>query len=297
MLLRQLKYFVAVVERGSFTEAAADCDISQSAVSQQIKTLENELGVKLMERRNRGFSLTPAGELFYGRGKKLLREAEELCRDAVAAALGGSRRLRVGYLKCFGGDELRLAVAEFSEKHPDISIETIGGSHEELYDLLRFGGVDLAMSDQRRAFSEEYVNFHLSHCLCCAEFSGRSELAACSGHVGLEALSKVPCILVASKEQRDNETYFYQNTLGVGSSFVFAESIEEGRMMAAGNLGFLLVEYGERRPARDASLLRLPIYSGGAPLRRNYCAFWRKSAEKPVSAEFAETLYEIFRVG
>lgn len=295
MLLRQLKYFAAVVERGSFTEAAADCYISQSAVSQQIKALENELGVRLLERRNRGFSLTPAGELFYGRGKKLLREAEELCRDTVAASLGGARRLRVGYLKCFGGDELRLAVAEFSEKHPETSIETIGGSHEELYDLLRFGGADVAMSDQRRAFSDEYVNFHLSYCFCCAEFSGRSELASRAEYVDAEALSKIPCILVASKEQRDNEAGFYQNTLGIGSSFIFAESIDEGRMTAAGNAGFLLVEYGERRPAQDASLLRLPIYSGGSPLRRNYCAFWRKSAEKPESAEFAEILYEIFK--
>ena len=62
MLLRQMKYFTAVVECGSFTEAAEECFISQSAVSQQIQALENDLGVKLLHRESRGFSLTPAGE-------------------------------------------------------------------------------------------------------------------------------------------------------------------------------------------------------------------------------------------
>ena len=53
MLLRQMKYFAAVVECGSFTEAAEQCYISQSAISQQIRTLEKELGVELLHRGNR----------------------------------------------------------------------------------------------------------------------------------------------------------------------------------------------------------------------------------------------------
>lgn len=64
-LLRQIKYFQAVVRNNSFSEAAESCHISQSAISQQIKALENELGFKLLERKNRKFILTPAGEHFY----------------------------------------------------------------------------------------------------------------------------------------------------------------------------------------------------------------------------------------
>ena len=59
MLLRQIKYFQTVVEKGSFTEAAEACYISQSAISQQIQSLEKEIGVKLFERKNRKFTLTP----------------------------------------------------------------------------------------------------------------------------------------------------------------------------------------------------------------------------------------------
>lgn len=294
MLLKQLRYFVAAARLGSFTEAALECGVSQSAVSQQIKALESELGVELVTRRNRGFSLTPAGELVLARGETLLRDADAICRDARAA---GARRscIRAGYLRCFGGEELHLAVAEFSEKRPDFAIETVRGCHEELYDLLRFGGADIVVSDQRRAFSDDYVNFVLAECGCWAEFSGRSELAALDGCAGLEALVKIPCILTAPYEQRENEIFFYKNTLGIRSPFVFAESVEEGRLMAAGNVGYLLVEYGERRP-RSAALLRLPVYSHGRPVRRVYCAFWKKSNDRAEIREFAETIRTIFNI-
>lgn len=87
MLLRQLKYFIFVVETGSFTEAAAQCFISQSAVSQQIQSLERELGVKLLCRGNRKFTLTAAGEHFYRKGRVLLDESEQLCRETREIAL------------------------------------------------------------------------------------------------------------------------------------------------------------------------------------------------------------------
>lgn len=69
VLLRQIKYFQAVIRLGSFSEAAYECNISQSAISQQIQALERELGFPLLQRKGRKFELTPAGEFFY---KKVL---------------------------------------------------------------------------------------------------------------------------------------------------------------------------------------------------------------------------------
>ena len=60
-LIKQMKYFQAVVRLGNFTKAAEECYISQSAISQQIQSLERELGVILLVREHRSFSLTPAG--------------------------------------------------------------------------------------------------------------------------------------------------------------------------------------------------------------------------------------------
>lgn len=66
-MLRQIRYFQAVVRNNSFSEAAEECHISQSAISQQIKALEGELGFALLEQKNRKFVLPPRGNTFTGK--------------------------------------------------------------------------------------------------------------------------------------------------------------------------------------------------------------------------------------
>lgn len=78
MLLRQMKYFLSVADCKSFSEAAEQCYISQSAISQQMKILEDELGTELIKRSNRRFQLTNTGEYFYSKSKEIVRETEEL---------------------------------------------------------------------------------------------------------------------------------------------------------------------------------------------------------------------------
>ena len=87
MLFKQMKYFMTVIDCNSFTEAAEQCFISQSAISQQIKSLEKELGVELLVRENRQFTLTPAGEYFYRHGKVLLDEIEDFKEETMGASL------------------------------------------------------------------------------------------------------------------------------------------------------------------------------------------------------------------
>ena len=104
----------------------------------------------------------------------------------------------MGYLKCYGGGEFQQAVAEFTEKYPDIAIQIINGSHEELYEELRIGRADLVLSDQRRAFSDEYVNSILVTCECCIEIAGRSPIA------GLEADLKDEEFVQMLREKSNN---------------------------------------------------------------------------------------------
>ena len=71
-----MRYFVSIIDENSFTEAAEKNYISQSAISQALNSLEKELGVKLIERKNRSFSVTTAGEYFYRKSKAFLSELE-----------------------------------------------------------------------------------------------------------------------------------------------------------------------------------------------------------------------------
>ena len=174
---KQLRYFQDVVRLGSFSRAAEENFISQSAVSQQIQALERELGFPLLERRNRGFTLTPAGEYFYEKSLILTADYERMCSEAARIAQGDQASLRIGYLRCYGGSQFSRALACFSEKHPDVAVSVTYGNHEELYAMLRSEEVDLVLNDQRRAFSEEYVNLLLTTCESYVEISARSPLA------------------------------------------------------------------------------------------------------------------------
>lgn len=289
-----MKYFTAVVDCSSFTEAAERCYISQSAISQQIRSLEKELGVELIHRENRRFTLTPAGEYFYSQSKGILGEIDEIRKETIRIGQDDELHLRIGYLRCYSGQELHQAVAKFSQLYPEVAISIVTGTHEELYDLLRFGGVDLILSDQRRAFSSQYANYQLLQCGCYAEISVRNRLSS-QESVELDSLKRMPCILISSREQRNTEQDYFQNTLGFGGKFLFAENLEEGRLMVVSNRGFLPVEsVGTLPPAGDA-IRRLPIVQNGEQLRRNYCVFWLKEHTNYYIEEFAGILRELLR--
>ena len=294
MLFRQMKYFIAVVECSSFTEAAEQCYISQSAISQQIRSLEKELGVELIHRENRRFTLTPAGEYFYEQSKGILNEVEDIRRETFRIGKDKEMELKIGYLRCYSGQELHQAVAEFSRLYPEVSIHIVNGTHEELYDLLRFGGADLVLTDQRRAFSDKYANFQLLKCGCYAELSVRSPLAE-QESVTMEELKRQACILISSREQQNIEEDYYKNTLGFGGRFLFAENMEEGRLMVAGNRGFLPVERVGTLPPCGTGVKRLPVMERGQQLKRNYCLFWVKENASYYIEEFAEILRKLLK--
>ena len=294
MLFRQMKYFISVVECNSFTEAAEQCYISQSAISQQIRSLEKELGVELIHRENRRFTLTPAGEYFYEQSKGILNEVEDIRRETFRIGKDKELELKIGYLRCYSGQELHQAVAEFSRLYPEVSIHIVNGTHEELYDLLRFGGADLVLTDQRRAFSDKYANFQLLKCGCYAELSVRSPLAE-QESVTMEELKRQACILISSREQQNIEEDYYKNTLGFGGRFLFAENLEEGRLMVAGNRGFLPVERVGTLPPCGTGVKRLPVMEQGQQLKRNYCLFWVKENASYYIEEFAEILRKLLK--
>lgn len=292
-MIKQIKYFQAVVRCKSFTEAAEECFISQSAISQQIRALEHELGVKLLNRQNRKFSLTPAGEHFYRKSLILIADFERICHETVRIANKDRAELRIGYLKCYGGQEFRLAVAEFSEKYPDVSVQIINGNHEDLYAALRDGGVDLILSDQRRAFSDEYVNHILMTSECYIEIAARNPVAALDC-VETEDLKNIPCILVASPEQQETERIYYREVVGIQGDFLFAENLEEARLLVIGGKGFMPIEGGEHDPGTAAAFGRVLLTRRGNPIKRTYCAFWKVDNSGYYIENFADMLKSRF---
>lgn len=287
-MLKQARYFQTVVRCGSFSKAAQECFISQSAVSQQVRALEKELGVELLRREGRRFSLTPAGEYFYQKSLALTAEWDKLCCEVRQATHEGKARLRLGCLRSFAGAEFHQAVQAFAERYPSVELHLTTGSHEDLYSLLISEQVDLLFSDQRRAFSEGYYNEILAARPYQAELVARHPIAQREA-VEVEELKELPCILVSSPEQRDIEQAYYRDMIGLQGGFLHAGSLEEGRLMAVSGKGFLLLE-GAGSALPKTGLRSVPLLRYGKPLLHNYCAFWSRDNSGYYVEEFAEIL-------
>lgn len=272
MMLRQIQHFHTIVQENSFTEAAELCHISQSGISQSIKALEDEIGAKLLIRKNRKFELTEAGEHFYKKSLVITADLEQLCRETVRIDRKDAAELSLGVLSTYSGDEFNRAIAAFSEKYPAVELKVISGNHEDLYDALRFGKVDLALNDQRRAFSDNYENLVLLETVCYVEMASHNPLARLD-IVDVDALKNTPCILVALKEQQEEEQRFYRDVIGFKGEFLFAETLQAARVMVVSNCGIMPVEGANSDSFFGATLKSIPLTRDGVQIKRTYCAF------------------------
>ncbi|MFD4637535.1 LysR family transcriptional regulator [Lentzea sp. NPDC058436] len=124
MDVRQLEYFVAVAEEGSFTRAAARVHVVQSAVSAAIKTLERELGATLLDRNSQRVLLTDAGEALLPKAQAVLDAVTE-AKDAVAQVRGGlTGTVRLGTLNAMTLIDLPALLGEFHRRHPGVLVRT-----------------------------------------------------------------------------------------------------------------------------------------------------------------------------
>ncbi len=293
MLLRRIQHFQTIVQKNSFTEAAELCHISQSGISQSIKSLEEELGVKLLIRKNRKFELTEAGMHFYRKSLVIVADLEQLCRETIRIDQKTTNGLVIGVLSTYSGDEFNRAIASFSATYPAVEITVVSGNHEDLYDGLRLGKIDLILNDQRRAFSDLYENLVLLETYCYVEMASYNPLANLQ-EVDVEALKNTPCILVASTRQQEEELRFYQNFIGFKSDFLFAETLQEARRMVVSNRGVMPVEGTNSDAFFGATLKRIPLISDNTQIKRNYCAFWKRSNSNGLVKVFAETLQSMY---
>ncbi len=293
MELRQIEYFCAVVETGSFTRAAERCLVSQSAISQQVKALEGEFGFKLLNRHGRSFDVTPAGELFARKAGTLLSQLEDARYEAEGLANGWATTLAVGYLNRYEGWEVQAAVTAFASRHPHIPVHATAGSHDTLYQLIQRHDVDVLFSDRRRALSDSFVNMHLFDGWQYVEVSEASGVAWAE-QLTVAELGNLPCILIAAEDQEEIEREYYRDVLGFRSDFLFARSREEGRMMVAGNRGFMPVETRTQEGRTGAAIRRVPLVGQQGQLKSEYYCYWPKDRTNKLIEEFADILSGMF---
>jgi DNA-binding transcriptional LysR family regulator len=144
MELRQLAYFVAVVNEAHFTRAAERLRIAQPAVSQQIRRLETELGERLLHRDRRTVTLTPAGEALLPYARAALAQVEH-GQQAVAALRGlVTGQLRVGLVMPLPDRRVIRAIGAFGRRYPGIELTLVEDETDALLDGLAAGDLQTA---------------------------------------------------------------------------------------------------------------------------------------------------------
>jgi DNA-binding transcriptional LysR family regulator len=144
--LRQLRYFVAVAEEGSLTRAAARLHIAQQSLSQQIRTLEAQLGATLLDRSSRGVALTDVGAVLLREARPVLAQADRAVEAVRRAARGEQAELRVGFLGSVANYFMPPVVRAFRERHPGVTLHAEDLAIAALVAGLREGSLDAGLS-------------------------------------------------------------------------------------------------------------------------------------------------------
>jgi DNA-binding transcriptional LysR family regulator len=146
MEFRHLRTIVAVARHRSFTKAADELFLAQSAISQQIRRLEAELGVQVFRRSSRSVELTEEGRVILEHAKRVLAEVDDLHGhlEELTGLLRGN--VRIGGVYPFGPYDLYAVLADFRERYPGVAIHMLEDTQEEMLAMLRKDELDCAFA-------------------------------------------------------------------------------------------------------------------------------------------------------
>lgn len=181
----------------------------------------------------------------------------------------------------------------FSEKYPTVDIHITVGSHEELYHAMENGSIDLALSDQRRAFSDAYNNEILAESKTYIELSSKNPLSKLQD-LDVKDLKNIPCILVINKAGQKEEQEYYETIVGLKGEFLFADNIQEARLKIITGQGYMPVDIIGEQVWFDTAVCRIPLTRNNQSIRKTYCAFWKKDNSGYYIEDFAEMLKSFF---
>lgn len=290
MLLKQLEYFVCVVDNNSFTLAATEQYVSQSAISQQIKALENSLGVELMVREKRSFHLTPAGQYLYRSGKKLLERFHDVKVETTRIGTDARVSLRIGYLNRYSGIAMQQTVIRMAKRYRNLDIRMYSGSHEELYGMLQDRRVDVAFNDQWQVLSDDYESQLIDKATTIIEVpQGYTD----AGSVELKTIDDLPLILVCRGKYTLTEEDHYRKAMGYSGAFAYARTLEEARYLVAGQQGLLLLDRFKYLTDALPGIERKVLTNHGKTMERHYYFVSHRSQDNTYVEAFKDMFIQV----
>jgi len=289
--LRHLRYFVAVAEQLHFRHAAEIVHVAQPALSQQIRQLEKELGVTLLERSRHQVRLTPAGKAFYESALGVLRQADQAAARARKVDSGDAGTIRIGFVSTAAIRVLPDGVKRLQKQVPaaevDLSELAAGEQIDGLYrEQLDIGFVHAKLS--RDVLGTRIV----ARDRLIAAVPDSSPLARCR-RVDLRDLASWPAIMPAGH----SSSGFYEQVrmayqmAGVRPERVhYTRLLQTGLLLVAAGVGVSLVpESFQLIHVRGVAYKKLRV----EPPLCEMVAAWRRDNASPLLARFVRCLPEL----
>lgn len=288
--LHQLEVFYAVAERLSMTEAACDLHLTQPAVSLQVRALEKELGLSLLERGGRKLRMTQAGEVLYHCAVSVIHAKEEAGRAIAELRQATKGKLILGSNTTGGMYLLPRIVRAFRDVHPGTEIVLLIESTVSLYEKILQNVVDMVLvggpTDDRRFGVEPVCVDQLALIVSPAHPLARG------GEVAVKELEKWPCI---APQQVSLTRQFVERKLrdaGVKPQIAMElPGTEAVKKAVEANLGFAIVSGFSVDDNNISDALRV-IPLNGTDLRRNMELIYRRQKYfSPVAQRFREFIH------
>ncbi|MEP6849454.1 MAG: LysR family transcriptional regulator [Acidobacteriota bacterium] len=293
MEIRQLKAFLAISEAKTFTAGARRVNITQAAISMQIRQLEDEVGIPLFTRTPRRVILTQAGEFLLERARKILREHDSAIAEIAEVAGAEFGRLRIGSSSSmFTTNQLPGIMQDLRQKYPNAELTVSSGTSQTLVEKLMHGEIDSAFVSlpvensnitTDLLFSDEIVAIaHPKHPLAKEKFVSAATLAGEKLILGERggntrrmiddffAAANVKPNITMELSRQEAINQMVENNLGVGIAGAknAAKEIREGRLIS------WMIEGAEIQWELGLARLRGGYYS---PIGRDFTALCKES--------------------
>ena len=291
MNLRDLKYLVALADHKHFGRAAAACYVSQPTLSTQIKKLEDELGVPLVERAPRKVMLTPAGRDAAERARRIVAEVEQMKEAARRSQDPEAGTVRLGMFPTLGPYLLPHVVPRIRARFPHLELLLVEEKSDVLLSRLREGKLDaglLALPVADDQLHTEFL-FEEPYVLAVPE----SHPLAQRGSLTLAELSHQQLLLLEDGHCLREQALDVCRLSGANEKSEFrATSLETLRQMVAADVGItLLPTLAVKPPVARSPNIHLLGFSDSHPSRR-IAMVWRKSS---AMSGFLQVFAQVFR--
>lgn len=287
MNLNQLEYFVSAAENLNFTKAAKECFISQTAITQQMQSLEKALGVSLFTREKHRIELTAAGQVYLKEAKVILRRSDEAIRLARMASLGTDGELTIGFISGFGQSDCYEMLRGFHDAFPNIKLKFVRNTMSGLMELIQRNECDVVFSVQPH--QRDYANMnHLyirSYPLFVA-MSSNHPLAEKQELICSELADESFIIMqpaARSRDEMEEMLWVYERGGFLPQVVAVEKEPETILLMVSLEMGIsLLPEYIVRPYSKNEELAIVPVMKNdGSAETLNFEMIWSKANANP----------------